>query len=309
MLIFDGHCDTLSKINHPGELINNGFHWDLERAGRYGTYVQVLASFADDGFRANPETIMASQLEKALAFEAACPDRLKLIRSASDLRAIRNGGVYGILGAEGAELFKGSLKELERWFLKGLRVVTLCWNYDNQVCDSAAGQRTHHGLSPFGRTVVERMQELGMVIDLSHASDETFEDVMACVSSPVAATHSNSRAICGHPRNLTDAQIKQIAGTGGVVGVNFYGYFLTNSGKAQIKDIIIHIDHMAGLVGTRHIGLGCDFDGASPMPVGIMGAQNLDLVLEALGKANYSEQDIRNIAGGNFLRLFTGVLK
>ena len=309
MLIFDGHCDTLSRINNPEDLIKNGFHWDLERAGRYGTYIQVLASFADDDLRARPEVVMASQLEKAIAFEDAYPDRLRLIRSASDLKAATMGGVYCILGAEGAEIFKGSLKELERWFQKGLRVVTLCWNYDNEVCDSVAGKRTHHGLSPFGLKVVERMQELGMVIDLSHASDETFEDVLSCVNSPVAATHSNCRAICGNPRNLTDAQIIQIAQTGGVVGINFYGYFLTNTGKAQIKDIIIHIEHIAGLVGTGHIGMGCDFDGANPMPGGIMGVESLYLVLEALGKANYSDQDIRMIAGENFMRLFTRVLK
>ena len=166
MRIFDGHCDTLSKINHPDELIRNGFHWDLERAGKYGAYVQVLSSFAGDVQRYDPAAVMESQLEKAIAFESNHPDRLKLIRSASDLKASENGGVFGILGAEGAEIFKGSIKELERWFRKGLRVVTLCWNYDNEVCDSVAGRRTHRGLSPFGRKVVERMQELGMVIDL-----------------------------------------------------------------------------------------------------------------------------------------------
>lgn len=311
MLIFDGHCDTLSKINEPRELIRNGFHWDLERARQYGSYIQVLVSFADDGFREKPEAVMASHLEKAIAFEKAFPDRLKLIRKASDLKNAERetGGVYGILGAEGAEIFRGSLEELDRWFRKGLRVVTLCWNYDNEVCDSVAGRRTHHGLSPFGRRVVARMQELGMVIDLSHASDETFEDVMACVDSPVAATHSNCRALCSHPRNLTDEQIRQIAGKGGVIGINLYGYFLVDSGKAEIADIIHHIEHIASLVGTRHIGLGCDFDGAHPMPAGIKGAESLHLVLEALARANYTDQDIRMIAGGNFMRLFTQVLK
>ncbi|HOQ76580.1 MAG TPA: dipeptidase [Thermoclostridium sp.] len=308
MLIFDGHCDTLSKINRPGELIRNGFHWDLERAGRYGSFVQVLSSFADHGQRKDPAAVMARQLEMAIAFEGEHPDRLKLIRSASDLKTVQNGGVFGILGAEGAELFKGSIGELERWFNKSLKVVTLCWNYDNEVCDSVAGHRTHRGLSPFGRELVDRMQELGMVIDLSHASDETFEDVLECVNVPVAATHSNCRAICSHPRNLTDAQILKIAATGGVIGINFYSCFLSGSGKAGIKDIINHIEHIAGLTGTRHIGLGCDFDGANPMPEGITGAESLYMVLEALARANYADRDIRMIAGGNFLRLFTRIL-
>jgi len=309
MLIFDGHCDTLSKISHPGELARNGFHWDLERAGRYGAYVQVLASFADHGRRKDPAAVMAGQLEKALAFENAHPDRIKLIRSASDLKEAQNGGVYGILGAEGAELFRGSIEELDRWFEKGLKVVTLCWNYDNEVCDSVAGGRTHRGLSPFGRKLIERMRDLGMVIDLSHASDETFDDVMDWADVPVAATHSNCRAICGHPRNLTDAQIRRIAAADGVIGINFYRDFLSDSGKAGIKDIISHIEHIAGLAGIRQIGLGCDFDGADPMAEGITGAESLYLVLEALARANYTDHDIRMIAGGNFLRLFTRILK
>lgn len=309
MLIFDCHCDTLSKINNPDELYRNNYHWDIERAGRYGAYVQVLASFADHDLRRDPAGVMEAQLERALAFEKAYPDRLRLIRSASDLAEAEAGGVFGILGAEGAEIFRGSLNRLEQWYRKGMRVVTLCWNYDNEVCDSVAGRRTHHGLSDFGRRVVERMQELGMVIDLSHASDETFDDVIACAKMPVVASHSNCRALCGHPRNLTDAQIRSIAETDGVIGINFYAYFLRDSGNAKIKDIVSHIDHIAGIAGTRHIGLGCDFDGASPMPEGIKGAQGLYLVLEALARANYSEQDIRMIAGGNFLRLFTRVLK
>ena len=210
MRIFDGHCDTLSKINHPDELIRNGFHRDLERAGKYGAYAGSVFLY-----RRRPAVRSGggeSQLEKAIAFESNHPDRLKLIRSASDLKASENGGVFGILGAEGAEIFKGSIKELERWFRKGLRVVTLCWNYDNEVCDSVAGRRTHRGLSPFGRKVVERMQELGMVIDLSHTSDETFEDVISRVSSPVAATLQLPRNMRS-PRNLTDEQIRGIAGT------------------------------------------------------------------------------------------------
>ncbi|HPU22245.1 MAG TPA: dipeptidase [Thermoclostridium caenicola] len=309
MLIFDAHCDTLSKIRNPGELIRNSFHWDLERAERYGAYVQVLASFADDGFRADPAAVMAAHLEKALAFERAYPGRLRLVRTASELKAAEGGGVFGILGAEGAELFRGSLHELERWFQKGLRVITLCWNYDNEVCDSIAGRRTHHGLSAFGRKVVNRMQELGMVIDLSHASDETFDDVLSCVQLPVTATHSNCRALCNHPRNLTDAQIREIARTGGVIGINFYGHFLSVSGKATIKDIINHIEHIAGLVGIKHVGLGCDFDGANPMPEGIRGAESLHALLEALARVNYTDQDIRMIAGANFMRLFSQILK
>lgn len=308
MLIFDGHCDILSKINDPEELVKNRFHWDLTRAGRYGAFIQVLASYADDTFRKDPPAIMNNQIEKAIRFEALHPDRLKILKARSDLQKIRPGGIYGILSAEGGEILKGDIEELDRLFKKGLRVMNLSWNYDNEVCDSVAGRRTHHGLSLFGRKVVDRMQQLGMLIDISHASDETFFDVMALIKIPAAATHSNCRALCNHPRNLTDAQIIRISGSGGVIGINLYSPFLSGSGKAGIKDILNHIEHMAGLAGTDHIGLGCDFDGGEPLPEGIDGVESIYKILDALAGVNYPQKSIDQIAGGNFLSLFTQVL-
>ncbi len=318
MLFFDAHCDILSAIDKPEDLFYNAHHWDARRALKNGPFIQVFSSFAGNQFRDNPKARMEAQLQLALIAEKAYPEKLKLLRSASDLESITtmhkheskqaDGRVYGFLEAEGAEILGGSLPELDRLYEMGLRVLTLVWNYDNEVCDSVAGQNRHHGLSPFGKNVLERAQKLGILIDVSHASDRTFEDVLALTQKPVTASHSNARALCSHKRNLTDGQIKAITRLGGVIGINFYPAFLRNSGNAQFMDIIEHIEYFAALVGTSSIGFGSDFDGFDHLPGDMTGVEDLLRIIDVLLKLNYSEEAVKAIAGGNFVRLMQQIL-
>lgn len=311
MLFFDAHCDILSRIGSPEELFSNSHHWDAQRALSNGPFIQVFASFAGNRFRDRPREVMEAQLQKALLAEERYPERLKLIRSASELEEITSNPsfnkVFGLLEAEGGEILGGRLDELERLYQKGLRVLTLVWNHDNEVCDSVAGQNRHNGLSAFGREVVEKAQALGILIDVSHCSGKTFEDVLAVTQKPITASHSNARTLCDHPRNLTDAQIKALVKTGGVIGINFYPAFLV-SGNAHILDIIKHIEYIAALVGTGHVGLGSDFDGFSGLPMGMNGVEDLQRIVEALLRLNYSDEDVKAISGGNFIRLMMRVL-
>ncbi len=322
MFFFDAHCDILSAIEKPEELFSNAHHWDARRALKNGPFIQVFTSFAGSKFRDNPKAHMEAQLQKALMAEKAYPERLKLLRSASDLEEFttrhklenrqtdsRDSRVYGFLEAEGAEILGGSLSELDRLYGLGLRILTLVWNFDNEVCDSVAGQNRHHGLSPFGKQVLEKAQKLGILIDVSHGSDKTLEDVLELTQKPITASHSNARALCAHRRNLTDSQIKAIARMGGVIGINFYPSFLRNSGNAQFMDIIEHIDYMAALVGTSSIGFGSDFDGFDDLPEGMKGVEDLSRIIEVLLKLNYSEEAVKAIAGGNFSRLMGLILQ
>lgn len=313
MLFFDAHCDILSRIDTPEALFSNRFHWDAQRALSNGPFIQVFASFAGSRFRDQPEKVMESQLQKAIVAENQYPGRLKLIRTAKDLEnALKdqsNSKVYGLLEAEGGEILGGSLEKLDRLYDMGLRVLTLAWNFDNELCDSVAGQSRHNGLSAFGREVVARAQELGMLIDVSHCSDKTLEDVLLITQKPITASHSNARALCSHPRNLTDDQIKALARSGGVIGINFYPLFLDNSGNAQFMDIIKHIEYISALVGPEHVGLGSDFDGFSGLPHGMNGVEELYKIPEALLRLNYTEAHVKAIAGENFTRLLMGVLK
>lgn len=312
MLFCDAHCDIFSKIETPDELFMNHHHWDAQRALKNGPFIQVFSSFAGDRFRDHPKVHMEAQFIKALMIEKKYPDRLKLIRSQADLEiAVEDSSlkrIYGLLEAEGAEILGGSIEELNRLYREGLRILTLVWNYDNEVCDSVAGVHSHKGLSEFGRNVIHTAQRLGMLIDVSHASDKTFDDCIAITQKPIMASHSNSRALCGHRRNLTDDQIKAVAQTHGIIGINFYPLFLSHTGNAHFVDIIRHIEYIAGLAGPAFIGIGSDFDGFSDLPEGMTGVEDLYRIMEALLRLNYSQHDVEGIAGINFTSLLSRVL-
>jgi membrane dipeptidase len=312
MHFFDAHCDILSAINSPRELLSNKRHWDVERALSNGPFFQVFSLFAEGGDSSSRKKRMEDQLEMAHEAERRYPDRLKMVQSIGDLDEWINnkdtGKVRYIIEAEGAEILGGSLAELDRLYDMGLRILTLSWNYDNAVCDSVAGQNIHNGLSQFGRQVVERAESLGIVIDLSHCSDKTFSDVEEIARKPFIASHSNSRALCGNRRNLTDSQIKSIAKSKGFIGINLFPPFLSDSGNALIMDIIRHIEYISALAGTEYVGFGFDLDGIGYTPEGIRGVEDTAKVVEALLKLNYSEESVRGIAGLNFAALMRRIL-
>ncbi len=312
MLYFDAHCDILSVIKTPEMLLSNKRHWDLERALSNGPFLQVFSLFAQGENSSVIKRKMETQLERVHKAESMYPDRLKMIRCLGDLRDWEQENntrqVRYIIEAEGAEILGESLSELDRLHSEGLRILTLSWNYDNAVCDSVAGHNTHNGLSEFGRLVIERAENLGVLIDLSHCSDKTFNDVDAIAKKPFIASHSNSRALCCHKRNLTDEQIKSIARRDGMIGINLLPDFLVDSGNAQFMDIIKHIEYISAMVGTTYVGFGFDLDGIDSLPEGIRGVEDTSKVVEALLKLNYSEDAVKGIAGLNYARLMRRIL-
>ncbi len=311
MFFFDAHCDILSAITTPKELFSNNNHWDVDRALSNGTFIQVLSLFAEGKDSNEIKGKMEAQLAGALLAEKSYPEKIKIIRKKDELSNCVNSLSQKIgcfIEAEGAEILGESLSELDRLYEAGLRILTLSWNYDNAVCDSIAGNSTHNGLSDFGRQVVEKAENLGILIDISHASDKTFSDVANISRKPFIASHSNSRSICPHRRNLTDNQINSIAKNSGLIGINLCPDFLNNSGNADLMDIIRHIEHISALVGTAFLGFGCDFDGIDNLPKGISGVQDMSKIIETLLKLNYKEEDVENIAGLNFTRLLHRVL-
>lgn len=312
MLFFDAHCDILSAINTPEELISNNNHWDMERALSNGPFIQVLSLFAQGKDENEIKGKMEIQLARALMAEKKYPEKIKIIRKSDNLSywadSAKSQRVGCFLEAEGAEILGGSLSELDRLYEAGLRILTLSWNYDNAVCDSIAGNNRHNGLSAFGRQVVEKSESLGVIIDISHASDKTFSDVAEISYKPFIASHSNSRSVCSHRRNLTDRQINSIAKSGGVIGINLCPDFLNNSGNADIMDIIRHIEYISALAGTKFLGFGCDFDGIDNLPGGISGVQDMGRIIETLLRLNYKEEDVKGITGLNFTKLLHHML-
>ena len=182
--------------------------------------------------------------------------------------------------------------------------MTLCHTYDNDICDTSTdSKREWKGLSPFGEKVVKEMNRLGMMVDLSHASRETFFDVIELSEVPVICSHSSSKALCDHNRNLTDEQLRALAKNGGVVQVCLVSNFLnTKAEEACLMDFIEHIDHIVKVAGIDHVGIGSDFDGGGGV-TGCNGANDMIQVTVKLLERGYSEEDIAKIRGGNLLRV------
>ena len=193
--------------------------------------------------------------------------------------------------------------------------MTLCHSRDNLICDSCASRvKRWHGLSPFGREVVAEMHRLGMLVDVSHVSDETFYDVLKYSSKPVVATHSCCRALTDHPRNMTDDMSRALAEKGGVIQINFYPVFLDGSfheeemytaPRPSYKRIVDHIDHVVSLVGIDYVGIGSDFDGIDVAPEGLENISMMPKVFEEMRRRGYSENDIAKVASENFLNVLS----
>jgi microsomal dipeptidase-like Zn-dependent dipeptidase len=184
--------------------------------------------------------------------------------------------------------------------------MTLCHNGDNDICDSARGSQTHGGLSAFGREVVREMNRLGIMVDLSHAAESSFYDALELSETPIVCSHSSCRALCDHPRNLTDDQMRALAQKGGVMQVTLYNGFLVKDGEATIEDAMRHLEHAIDVMGIDHVGLGTDFDGDGGIRGLASSSELLNFTRQLLARG-YSEADIQKLWGGNFLRVMNDV--
>lgn len=232
---------------------------------------------------------------------------LAIARTPADLYANKQQGRKSImLGIENGLALDGHLDRLQHFAQRGIVYMTLCHNGDNDICDSARGNHTHNGISSFGQQVVREMNRLGILVDLSHAGEKSFYDALELSSQPIVCSHSSCRALCDHPRNLTDEQMRALAAKGGVMQITMYNGFLVKDGEATVLDALRHLAHAIEVMGIDHVGIGTDFDGDG----GVRGMANSSELLNftrLLLARGYSEQDIEKIWGGNFLRVMTQV--
>lgn len=223
--------------------------------------------------------------------------------TSQDIFRIKQAGKKALMiGIENGYAIGKDLANIARFKEMGVIYITLCHNGDNDLCDSAKGNSEWNGLSPLGKEAVHEMNRLGILVDVSHASEKTFYDIIKESRLPVIASHSSSRSLCNHPRNLTDDQLKALAENGGVVQVCLYDGFLREDGKATVKDIVAHICHITKLIGVDHVGIGSDFDGGGGFP-GCDGSNELINITKALLEAGFTEADLQKIWGDNFLRV------
>jgi microsomal dipeptidase-like Zn-dependent dipeptidase/gamma-glutamyl-gamma-aminobutyrate hydrolase PuuD len=234
---------------------------------------------------------------------AAHPDHLAIARTPGDLYENKRHGRKSImLGIENGLALGGQLQNVGHFAERGVVYITLCHNGDNDLCDSCRGSSLHGGVSRFGEQVIREMNRLGLMVDLSHASEKSFYDALEISRTPIVCSHSSCRALCDHPRNLTDEQMLALKQRGGVMQVTLYPGFLRKDGQATIQHAMDHLEHAIHVMGIDHVGLGTDFDGDGGVP-GLADASELILFTRQLLHRRYSLRDIQKIWGGNFLRV------
>ena len=309
MTVFDAHCDTVQKItDFGGNIVDNTYHIDVNRLKLYEGYIQVFAAFIDKKSDVLPPFKRCNQLIDSYFYEIGkVTDRVcHCLNSDGINSALNKGSLAALLSIEGGEALEGKIENLNCFYDRGVRAMTLTWNYSNEI-SGGIGERNSGGLTDFGRNVVSKMNELGMIIDVSHISEQGFWDVVEVSESPIAATHSNVKKLCPHPRNLSDEQICAIIKNGGCIGINLYTEFIGGN-KCSIRDVISHIEHILALGGENNIGLGCDFDGMSKLPKGIEGVQDIYKLFDEMQRCGYADLLINKIASGNFLNLCEKIL-
>lgn len=283
MQVFDLHCDTLFKANENlGSIINNNYEFSLNKALQYDKYTQVMAVWIPDEYRGeNAEKLVAQcySLLKNQITEATFFNQNTDFTNLSD---------YGVVFAiEGGAALAGKLENIQKYREMGVRFLTLTWNGRNEIGDGIKCENPK-GLTDFGKKAIPLLEQNGIIIDVSHASEPLFWSVAELATKPFIATHSNSRTICSHMRNLTDEQFKYICKIGGIVGLNFHRFFITDDGKADFSTIQKHLEYFLSLGGENVVALGSDFDGAE-MPECIKGAESMANLYEYLLSKNYSE--------------------
>ncbi len=312
MFVLDSHCDTPSQIyRYSLDLSrdNENTHVDFPKLRRGGVDGAFFALYIPAEMDVEPDKAF-EYAQKLWGGIASCiNDNYRNVAfAASESQAMgnkRDGKFSVFIGLENGSPIGNNLKRLQWFHDAGIKYITLCHTGNNQICDSCAtSEKRWNGLSPFGREVVAEMNRLGILIDVSHISDEAFYDVLKYSEKPVVATHSCCRALADHPRNMTDDMIKALAAAGGVIQINFYPVFLeSGSERVSYRRIADHIDHVVELVGIDHVGLGSDFDGIEVTPEGMEDISKFSLIFDELRDRGYSEADLAKIASGNFFRI------
>ena len=232
---------------------------------------------------------------------------LSIARTPQDLYEDQRKGRRSImLGIENGLALGHELSNVKHFAQRGVVYITLCHNGDNDICDSARGCNTHNGVSQFGEKVIQEMNRCGLMVDLSHAGEKSFYDALQISSTPIVCSHSNCRALCDHPRNLTDDQLRALAQAGGVAHTTLYHGFLRTEGEATIIDAVKHLEHAIDVMGIDHVGLGTDFDGDGGVRGYADASEAIQFTLQLL-RRHYSERDIKKIWGGNWLRVMAQV--
>lgn len=307
MKIVDLHCDTISRLFTVGEsLYSNSGQFDIKRAQQAGVSIQYFALFARPGsVNAALRTILL-QIEYYQQSLQAFTEYLYPIYSYQDILAGKERGKIGsILHLEGADCIANDLDLFSLLYRLGLRSLGLTWNQRNMIADGVGEDPQGGGLSKIGVKLLEKMNGMNVMLDLAHISEKGFYDALNHYRKPVFVTHANTRALCSHPRNLSDQQLKALAENGGIIGITQVEEFISTD-NATVDAMLDHICYIADLIGVKHIALGSDFDGADNMVIPNVGEYSkMEGLLQDRG---FTKQEIQAILSENALRTIQQVL-
>ncbi len=311
ILSLDSHCDTPMFFHEDIHFDNRDpkILVDLHKmteghldATIMVAYLKQMERDAESLIKATEKAnIILSQIEQMVEANKDC---VAIAYTPDELYSNKRSGKKSImLGIENGYAIGGDLSNVERFRKRGVVYMTLCHNGDNDICDSAKGDGEHNGVSEFGEKVIREMNRVGMMVDLSHAAESSFYDALDISSTPIVCSHSSCRALCDHPRNLTDDQLRALSKAGGVAQITFYAGFLReNASEASIIDAVRHLNHAVDVMGIDHVGVGTDFDGDGGI-TGCASASELINFTRRLLAERYNVQDLEKIWGGNFLRV------
>ncbi len=354
-IVIDGHIDVPYRLYRLPEDVTQRTElgdFDYERARAGGLDAPFFSIYLPSELQTTPgasKALADSLINMVEALARQAPDKFMLARSPEDVRrAHQEGRIALLMGMENGSGLEGDLSNVAYFYSRGIRYITLTHARANQICDSSYDTvRVWNGLSPFGEQVVDEMNRLGMLIDISHVSDSAFYDVLRRTKAPVIASHSSARHFTpGWERNMSDDMIRALAANGGVIMINFGSSFLRSSYQAAgdsirqllqeellaqgllpespqarrwlaqrrkryplgtVADVADHIDHVVRLVGVDHVGIGSDFDGVFALPEGLQDVSMYPHLVAELLRRGYSEADIEKILGGNLLRVWEAV--
>lgn len=327
MKIIDMHCDTIMALMRSDKNLRESTNMvDLNKMIKGNYLLQCFAMFVPYVSRNNEENyspfeMCNKMIDKYYMELEKNKDLIMPAFTSKDIEEnIKNNKMTALLTIEEGGVCLGNIEFLRNFYRLGVRMMTLTWNFKNeiatpnidyfsitreQIAREGVKPNTTDGLSEFGIEVVKEMNRLGMVIDCSHLGDKGFYDVIKYSTKPIVCSHSNSRTVCNHPRNLTDDMLFKLKENGGVLGINYcHDFIKEDPSTATLQDFVKHIVYIKNLIGIDHIGLGSDFDGISNKDIELKDASMMSELIEELRKEGFSEEDIDKISYKNVLRVF-----
>ena len=321
MYILDAHCDAPTQMYRGRDfgIDNPGVQVDFAKMRRGGVSGSFFALYIPAAMSNKEATSYAYEMLEELGRQVALnADKVAYATSKAELETNAKNGLSSIfLGLENGSALLGREGVLQDLYSKGVRYVTLCHSKDNDICDSCTGAGKWGGLSPLGKELVPVMNDLGMIVDVAHTSNNVVRDVLAISAKPIAYTHGCCSALCSHKRNLPDELIRGIAEKGGVVCMSIFPCFLTDDfadydddnpdsrPMPELELVLDHIEHAVNVAGTEGVGIGTDYDGIAHTAKGVESIDKLPLIFDGLSKRGFRDDIIEKIASDNLLRVIS----